>query len=194
PADTTEESCFGSAINAARSSAALAPLGADGDLLRLARVWSATMAAAGDISHNPNVASLAPPDWSTLGENVGFGPTCDSVVQAFMSSPEHRRNILDPSYSSLGVGVVDGPDGLMYVTEDFMGTGGTSVQAAQGPAPTPVQAPPVPVAPAPPPVAQLAAAAPAAVPIPNPMSIPAPWSHPPPTPNPPFSPAPQSKP
>ncbi|HEX9314971.1 MAG TPA: CAP domain-containing protein, partial [Actinomycetota bacterium] len=124
PADTTEESCFVSAINAARSSAALAPLGADGDLLRLARVWSATMAAAGDISHNPNVASLAPPDWSTLGENVGFGPTCDSVVQAFMSSPEHRRNILDPSYSSLGVGVVDGPDGLMYVTEDFMGTGG----------------------------------------------------------------------
>src|SRR5438094_741869 len=85
--------------------------------------------------------SNPPPAWSTLAGNVGFGPTCDSVVQAFMSSPEHRRNILGPSYSSLGVGVVDGPDGLMYVTEDFMGTAGTSVQAAQGPAPTPVQAP-----------------------------------------------------
>src|SRR5437763_3929637 len=119
-ADATEESCFVSAINAARSSAGVAPLGTNGDLLQVARVWSATMAAAGDISHNPNVANLAPPAWSSLGENVGFGPTCDSVIQAFMNSPEHLKNVLDPSYSSMGVGVVDGPDGLMYVTADFI--------------------------------------------------------------------------
>jgi uncharacterized protein YkwD len=191
-ADATEESCFVSALNAARSSAGLAPLVTNGDLLRVARVWSATMAAAGDISHNPNVANLAPPDWRSLGENVGFGPTCDSVIQAFTGSPEHLKNILDPSYSSLGVGVVDGPDGLMYVTEDFMGTGGASVQAARGPAPRPVQAAPVPVAPPPPPVAEAAAAAPVAVHIPNPTSVPAPRAIPAPAPKPPAPPAPKA--
>jgi uncharacterized protein YkwD len=200
-ADVSGESCFVAAINAARSSAGLAPLGTDGDLLRVARVWSATMAASGDISHNPNVADLAPPDWSSLGENVGFGPTCDSVSQAFMGSPDHLKNILDPSYSSLGVGVVDGPDGLMYVTEDFMGTGGASVQAAHDPAPRPVEpAAPVPVAPppAPPPVAEPAAPAPVAVPVsipvPNPTSVPAPRDSQPAAPKPPAAPAPKASP
>src|SRR5260370_28359127 len=189
-ADASEESCFVSAINADRSSAGLAPLGTNGDLLRVARVWSATMAAAGDISHNPKVANLAPPDWRFLGENVGFGPTCDSVIQAFTGSPEHLKNILDPSYSSLGVGVVDGPDGLMYVTEDFMGTGAASVQAAHGPPPRPVDAAPVPLAPPPPPLPEPPAPPPPAPPPPNPPTLSAPRTPPAPPPRPPPPPAP----
>jgi len=118
-----DESCFLSAINAARSAAGAAPLAIQGDLLRISRVWSQTMATAAQLYHDPNLTKLAPSNWQALGENVGTGPTCDSLAQAFMNSPEHRRNILDPAFTTVGVGVVDSADGTVWVTEDFMGTG-----------------------------------------------------------------------
>lgn len=187
-----EDLCFVSAVNAARSSTGLAPLGVNGDLLRIARAWSAVMAANGDISHNPNISSLAPQNWLSLGENVGVGPSCDSVVQAFMNSSEHRKNILDPSYSWLGVGVVDGSDGRLYVTEDFMGTGGTPMQAAVGHAPVPVEAAPRPVAPPPSPTAEPGAPPRSAPPVPvsRPTTPPIPRTEPPPAPRPPAPPVP----
>jgi len=190
-----EESCFLSAINAVRSAAGAAPLSIQGDLLRISRAWSQTMAAAGQLFHNPNITKLAPSNWQALGENVGTGPTCDSIAQAFMNSPEHKRNILDPAFSTVGVGVVDAADGTIFVTEDFMGT------AAPAPAPRPVVTTPVPKAPAPAPAAAPAAPspvskAPAAAPAPAPKvaaakapvkavtPAPAPAATPPPAPTP----------
>jgi Cysteine-rich secretory protein family len=122
---TGDESCFLSAINAARTAAGAAPLSVQGDLLRIARSWSQTMATAGQLFHDSNLSKLAPSRWLALGENVGAGPTCDSIAQAFMNSTEHRRNILDPAFTTVGVGVVDAADGTVWVTEDFMGTGAT---------------------------------------------------------------------
>jgi len=118
-----DESCFLSAINAARSAAGAAPLSIQGDLLRISRLWSQTMATDSQLFHDPNFTKLAPSNWQALGENVGMGPTCDSIAQAFMNSPEHRKNILDPAFTTIGVGVVDSADGTVWVTEDFMGTG-----------------------------------------------------------------------
>jgi hypothetical protein len=118
-----EESCFLSAVNAARSAAGAAPLSLQGDLLRISRAWSQTMATAGQLFHDPNLTKLAPFNWQALGENVGTGPTCDAIAQAFVNSPEHRRNILDPAFTTVGVGVVDSDGGTVWVTEDFMGTG-----------------------------------------------------------------------
>jgi len=196
-ATASEESCFTSAINSARSGAGVAPLAVNGDLLGIARPWSQTMASAGHIFHNTNLANVAPSNWMNLGENVGMGPTCDSIAQAFMNSPEHKRNILDPAFSTVGVGVVDAADGTIFVTEDFMGTGA----AAPAPAPRPVVTTPVPKAPAPAPAAAPAAPspvskAPAAAPAPAPKvaaakapvkavtPAPAPAATPPPAPTP----------
>ena len=131
-----EESCFLSAINAARSAAGAAPLSVQGDLLRISRIWSQTMATASQLFHDPNLTKLAPSNWQALGENVGMGPTCDSIARSFMNSPEHRKNILDPGFTAVGVGVVDSADGTIWVTEDFMGTGAAL--------PVPVVAPPTP--------------------------------------------------
>lgn len=176
-----EESCFVSAINSARASAGVGSLGVNGALVTMARTWSATMAAAGYIYHNPNLTTLAPSNWLNLGENVGVGPTCDALAQAFMNSPEHRANILDPAFSSVGVGVVDTADGTIYVTEDFMGTGAVPAPVVTVPVPAPVVTAPAPVAThaAPAPVATHAAPAPAAThaaaPAPKPVvSTPAP--------------------
>lgn len=156
-----EESCFVSAINSARASAGVPSLSGQNDLLRIATSWSQTMADAGHIFHNPNLANLVPSNWQAIGENVGVGPTCDSIAQAFMNSPEHKRNILDSAYTTVGVGVVDSADGTVWVTEDFMGTGSAPAPVVlHNPAPAPVASVPAPKVTIPAPNAVVPVAAP----------------------------------
>ena len=48
-------------------------------------------------------------NWSTIGENVAMGqPTAAAVMAAWMSSPGHRQNILNPAFTELGVGYATG--------------------------------------------------------------------------------------
>jgi hypothetical protein len=174
-----EESCFVSAINSARTAEGVAPLSIQGDLLRISRIWSQTMATAGHIFHDTNIANLVPSNWQTVGENVGMGPTCDSIAQAFMNSPEHRRNILDPAFTTVGVGVVDSADGTVWVTEDFMGTGAAlPVPIVARPTPTPKVSVPAPRVSTPDPKVVLAAPSPhrtePAAPVKPRPSVPAP--------------------
>lgn len=47
-----------------------------------------------------------------LGENIAWGErrlgTPQSIVDSWLASADHRRNLLDPRFRDLGVGVVDG--------------------------------------------------------------------------------------
>jgi uncharacterized protein YkwD len=62
--------------------------------------------------------------WS-LGENLAWGAgtasTPAQIVNAWMHSPPHRRNILDPSFREIGVGLAlgspTGRSGATYVNE-----------------------------------------------------------------------------
>src|SRR5690606_38745741 len=54
-----------------------------------------------------------------LGENVGRNGSIDGIHRAFMSSTGHRRNILNPDYDAVGVGVM-WKSGSTYVVEGFM--------------------------------------------------------------------------
>ena len=48
--------------------------------------------------------------WSNVGENIASGfATPRDVVNAWMASPDHCRNILDPSYANVGTGVNPSP-------------------------------------------------------------------------------------
>lgn len=158
-----EEGCFTAKINAARGSRGA--LATDGALVTVARRHSQRMANSGTIYHNGNLASEAPSGWKSLGENVGMGPTCDDIHNAFMNSASHRANILDPDFNFVGVGVVIAGDGTIFVTEVFMQKE-ASQPAQNAPAPTKPSAPkaaprapsrpaskpqPVPAAPAAPP-------------------------------------------
>jgi len=65
-----------------------------------------------------------------VGENIAWGTlglaTPKAIVQAWMASPEHRENILDPRYRNSGIGVLPaapgargaGQAGATY-TQDF---------------------------------------------------------------------------
>ena len=131
----SEEAQFVALTNQLRVNHGLQPLASSGTLVSVARRWSSNMAAAGAISHNmnlPNEVSLA---WEKLGENVGTGSTVDSIQNAFINSPHHYENLVDPVYNYVGIGVVDS-GGRIYVTVDFMQLGG-----AQASAPAPTAAP-----------------------------------------------------
>lgn len=114
---TPAELTFVGLINADRRRSGLAPLSLSLDLTSVARTWSAAMADAGNISHNPQLGRQLG-SWITAGENVGYGGGAVQLHLAFMASPEHQANVLSRGYTQVGIGVVE-RDGTMYVTEDF---------------------------------------------------------------------------
>ncbi len=57
--------------------------------------------------------------WSTIGENVAMGqPTAAAVMTAWMNSPGHRQNILNPAFTEMGVGYATNA-GRAYWTQVF---------------------------------------------------------------------------
>jgi uncharacterized protein YkwD len=130
-----EEQQFLDATNAARAQNGLAPLAWDETLANVARGWTAGMAAAHSLSHNPSlvdqVNAFVTNQWQRIGENVGYGGTVAGLHNAFMNSPGHRANVLG-DYNRVGIGVVRDGAGTIWVTLDFVKAPGL---VAQSPAP-----------------------------------------------------------
>jgi len=113
----SDASGYLSRLNGERASHGLAPLVMRSDLTQIAQSWSAHMAATGVLSHNPSLASEVT-NWLAVGENVGDGPSISDLDAAFMASPKHRANVLDPTYDDVGIGTVT-RDGTIWITVDF---------------------------------------------------------------------------
>ena len=134
-ASPSDESAFIDGVNQARAEVGLAPLQFDVQLTELARGWSQQMQSGtcGEgsfICHASPISAGVTHSWAKLGENVGTGPDVQSVMAAFIASPGHYANIIDPEFTHIGVGVVwDGP--RLYTTHRFMKLQGSD------PAPTP---------------------------------------------------------
>lgn len=114
---TSESSTYLSDLNGERAAHGLRPLTMRADLVSVAQGWADHMAAAGLLSHNPNLASQVT-NWQTVGENVGEGPDVASLDNAFWNSPPHRANILDSSYTEIGIGS-RWANGVLWITIDF---------------------------------------------------------------------------
>jgi cysteine-rich secretory family protein len=123
-ASPSHESDFVSRINAERSSRGIGTVVVKSDLVEVARSWSSHMAAAGTISHDPDLPDKVS-GWTALGDNVGKGPSVATIHEAFMNSDAHRSIILDPRFNQVGVGVTQSGD-YLYVTEVFARRGSTT--------------------------------------------------------------------
>ena len=165
------ESQFVSAINAIRAAHGAQPLRVYGELTGIARNWSDQMVANGGISHNPDFSGEVSAYWMKLGENVGVGGDVTSLMNAFVNSPAHYRNIVDPDFNYIGVGVSYDASGRIYTTHDFM-----RLDDAPAPDPAPDPDPAPAPEPAPAPASQAPAAAPASAP--SPAAAPAPTEPP----------------
>ncbi|HET7482820.1 MAG TPA: CvpA family protein [Actinomycetota bacterium] len=51
--------------------------------------------------------------YASAGENLAIAPTVMEAHLGLMGSPDHRRNILRPTFDEAGIGIYDGPYGLM---------------------------------------------------------------------------------
>ncbi len=101
-------------VNVEREKEGLSPLSEDALLARTARMKSQDMHDNGYFDHqSPTYGS--PFDlmksqgirYRTAGENIAMGyRTPEAVVAAWMASPGHRANILNASYTKIGVGYV----------------------------------------------------------------------------------------
>jgi hypothetical protein len=140
-ADGGAEAQFVARINSLRASKGVGPLAVYGELQGIARNWSDQMVANGEISHNPNYAGQVSADWRKLGENVGVGSDVDVLMNAFINSPAHYKNLVDPQYNYIGVGVTYDASGRMYTTHDFMRMDDASAPSNPDPAPAPAPDP-----------------------------------------------------
>lgn len=112
--------------NQERAKHGLKPLALDTELSKVAREKSRDMQSKGYFSHtSPTYGS--PFDmmkqfgitYRTAGENIAMGQrTPEEVVNAWMNSDGHRKNILSSSYTHIGVGhIAEGN----YWTQMFIG-------------------------------------------------------------------------
>ncbi|MEK4065081.1 CAP domain-containing protein [Peribacillus sp. FSL R5-0717] len=130
PETSSELSAFEQEVvkltNAEREKQGLAALKIDTELSKVARIKSQDMKDKNYFDHNsPTYGS--PFDmmkqfgisYKTAGENIAQGQqTPEEVVQAWMNSQGHRENIMNPSFTHIGVGYVESGN---YWTQQFIG-------------------------------------------------------------------------
>lgn len=112
--------------NQERAKNGLAPLKVDETLSKMAREKSRDMSANGYFSHtSPTYGS--PFDmmkqygisYRSAGENIAMGQRSpEEVVTAWMNSEGHRKNILSPNFTHIGVGHIAQGN---YWTQEFIG-------------------------------------------------------------------------
>ncbi|KOA20464.1 SpoIVD-associated factor A [Clostridium homopropionicum DSM 5847] len=116
-------------VNSERAKKGLNSLNHNWQLSRVARYKSQDMVVKKYFSHtSPTYGSPFVMirnfgiNYRTAGENIAYGQrTPEEVMNSWMNSPGHRQNILNPSFSSIGVGVAKNSAGQYYWTQMFIG-------------------------------------------------------------------------
>ena len=90
-----------------------------------AQAWAEHLAANPSIppvlAHSNLTDGYQAGTWCHLGENVGAGPSIESIEPAFMASPLHRANILNRDYDHVGTGVAtNATTGYVFVVQEFV--------------------------------------------------------------------------
>ncbi|HEX6903498.1 MAG TPA: CAP domain-containing protein [Thermoanaerobaculia bacterium] len=110
------------AVNAERRKAGVAPVKANADLDESAQKHAEDMLARNFFAHESpsgttvrERARAAGYRWRTIGENIAEGQlSVREVMDTWMRSPGHRRNILDKDFKEMGVGLAMGSSGGTY--------------------------------------------------------------------------------
>jgi uncharacterized protein YkwD len=106
------------AANAARVRAVAPALRRSACLDRYAARQAQRMASEDRLRHQDLAAVLTGCGLRSAGENVGYGYRDGvAVTRAWLLSPDHRANLLDPGHRLVGVGARRAADGSWYVSE-----------------------------------------------------------------------------
>lgn len=111
------ETLFFDFTNRDRATVGAPPLVRDETLDAYARNHALAMAAGGKLFHS-DIASLLT-DWSTIGENVGYGPNAAKIQEAYEGSPSHYENLTNVMFTATGVGVYVDANDRVYTVSEF---------------------------------------------------------------------------
>ncbi len=115
-------------VNKARKDAGVEPLSFDESLLKVARLKADDMADNRYFSHqSPTYGS--PFDmmrqfdnsFKTAGENIAGNKTVEGAFKAWMGSNDHKKNILNGSFSITGIGVASSETYGKILVQQFIG-------------------------------------------------------------------------
>ncbi len=114
-------------VNTERAAVGCPALTVNAKLTKAAQDHSEDLAAHSNMSHTGSDGSdpgqritRAGYEWSTYAENVAYGyDTAAKVMEGWMNSPGHKRNILDCDVKEIGIGLAQPGQ---YCTQDFGAT------------------------------------------------------------------------
>jgi len=116
------------AINAERIRSKIAPLHVSDTLTQLSEFYACRLAEGDFFSHvdpyNGSTVDSRATDFGypflKIGENLAAGQrTVEQTMTELMNSPGHRANILDPTFTEIGVSVKDGGSFGQYWVQEF---------------------------------------------------------------------------
>ncbi len=113
-------------VNNERKIQGLEPFQEDAELKAVARQHSTDMFVRGYFSHF-TLEGLSPYDrlqvanvnFLIAGENLALAPTLTLAHEGLMNSPGHRANILRPQFRRVGIGIMDGGQYGLMITQMF---------------------------------------------------------------------------
>jgi uncharacterized protein YkwD len=125
------EAGFHEQVNAVRSSRHLIPLRRSPELDRVARAHSQDMASRVYLSHvspegrNPvdRLHQAGVEGFTLAAENAGMTSRADpnrEILQGWLHSEDHRRNLYAPPFNTTGVGIARAADGTLYYTQLYV--------------------------------------------------------------------------
>lgn len=115
-------------INQRRAEAGIAPVYVNGVLMACAQQYSQVQAAQGSINHTGPDGSTPGQrlrrcgyNWRHFGENLAAGYVDpNELVAAWMASPGHRKNILNPKVREIGLGYTHRADDPGYYYDYYV--------------------------------------------------------------------------
>ncbi len=125
---TSDESRILQLVNAERAKTGAKALSSNSDCTKLARMKSQDMVNKNYFSHqSPTYGSpfdlLKSNNVSYMyaGENIAMNQSADAAFNAWMNSEGHKKNILNPNFTELGVGIAPKGNGSFIYTQLFIG-------------------------------------------------------------------------
>jgi len=91
----------------------------EANLVTYAQGQAQAIASAGQLFHSDISVLLGA--WNTAGENVGFGPSVGTVHDAFVNSPHHYENLVNPAFTHIGIATVIDGSGRIWTSHNFAG-------------------------------------------------------------------------
>jgi uncharacterized protein YkwD len=124
---TDEEKAILELTNKARAAEKLPPLKPNAALFQAARSHSENMAKQDKLEHLldgkrvSDRATAAGYDWMEIAENVAVADdaTPKDIVDGWLKSEGHRKNLLNPNFKEIGLGVAKNAKGEKYYTQVF---------------------------------------------------------------------------